>query len=738
MIKVLFLAADPSATKRLQISEELREIESRIRVAEHRDLVEIVPAWALRPSDLQQALLRHQPHVVHFAAHGSPTTAISLENDEGNVVPLSSAAIGTVFRILKDHIRVVILEQCYSKAQANALANSVGCVLAIPKGLSGVGSIAFCIDFYRALAYGRSLRESFDLAVNGLMLLGFKGETPQLVLSANFDPQFRFQIELKAPPHVSVSGERSVAIGGDTAGSIIITGSGINEIHLGQTSFANLGFGAPSAERDLNKGLTEYFVESKAFRRIYSGGRFIVLGNRGVGKSAIFRIISERERGAGTIVIELRPEDFSYELLNAVLPPGRDGQWAKHGAYTAAWKYLIYVLVMKDLAKNGATYKRGPAGRIHSYLRNNHKGLQGGPIDLLLSYLHRMEGVKLGPYEASIKSKELTKLYKLEEINRLLPDIIEVCKNQKVLVLVDELDRGWDASQDAKAFVAGLFQAVISINQLSEDLRVLLSLRMELYETIPSLYDDVQKYRDVMEIISWEEPSLLQLVAQRIRHTVPALALKTDVECWNTVFVETLDYRNTKSYNYFFDRTLYRPREIIQFCTDALEQARETQTWPIDYSVISKAEAKYSKGRTEDIVSEYQYQYPGLRAIFEWFRGRSFNLTETELIALYEAVSDGKYYVSDAANWIKEQRSDELIETLWKIGFLRAQAGESANGRPGSGSYLGPHQVSNLNLRNISRFQVHPMFRSFLGMKESRGRRSPDHEGKSKPRSRSK
>jgi len=39
--------------------------------------------------------------------------------------------------------------------------------------------------------------------------------------------------------------------------------------------------------------------------------------------------------------------------------------------------------------------------------------------------------------------------------------------------------------------------------------------------------------------------------------------------------------------------------------------------------------------------------------------------------------------------------------------------------RSGS-SYLGPHQVGNLNLATLSRFQVHPMFRAYLGMKESK------------------
>jgi hypothetical protein len=71
------------------------------------------------------------------------------------------------------------------------------------------------------------------------------------------------------------------------------------------------------------------------------------------------------------------------------------------------------------------------------------------------------------------------------------------------------------------------------------------------------------------------------------------------------------------------------------------------------------------------------------------------------------------------AKWVLDQDPDLLIDILWRVGFLRAYAvgGLKALRRSGS-SYVGPHQVSTLNLRTISRFQVHPMFRAALGMKE--------------------
>lgn len=126
----------------------------------------------------------------------------------------------------------------------------------------------------------------------------------------------------------------------------------------------NLYFGAPAAERDIGRGLEKYFVESVAYQRVCSGAKTIILGNRGSGKSAIFQMLANRERAAGSHVIELSPEDYSYELLSTTMATENAGSWVKHGAYAAAWKYLIYVLIMKEVSKKGMRLKEGSATAI--------------------------------------------------------------------------------------------------------------------------------------------------------------------------------------------------------------------------------------------------------------------------------------------------------------------------------------------------------------------------------------
>ena len=243
-----------------------------------------------------------------------------------------------------------------------------------------------------------------------------------------------------------------------------------------------------------------------------------------------------------------------------------------------------------------------------------------------------------------------------------------------------------------------------------------------MYDNIPALYDDAQKFRDIIETISWSEDGLRALIAARIRYSIPQFAGLADSTVWSSVFAETLTYRNSKSFNYMVDRTLLRPRELIQFCGRAIEASLEQQIGaPLDYSAITLAEARHSEERTKDIAAEYRFQFPGLLSVFESFRGRvyGFDHDELETICL-ELITGGIAIEHDAESWVRPLEPDAL---LWHIGFLRAigSGGIRAARRSGS-SYVGAYQVSQLNLDNVPRFQVHQIFRSYLAMREPKSR----------------
>jgi hypothetical protein len=162
-VTILFLGANPSNLTERALGHEVREIVERLRAADLRDCFEIVQAWAVRTSDLQQCLLRHRPVIVHFSGHGTLDGQIMLEDKQGRAMAMSTSAIARLFEILRDNIRCVVLNACASKVQAEAIAKYIDCVVGMSAAIDDASAIAFSGALYQALGFGRSLKEAFKL-----------------------------------------------------------------------------------------------------------------------------------------------------------------------------------------------------------------------------------------------------------------------------------------------------------------------------------------------------------------------------------------------------------------------------------------------------------------------------------------------------------------------------------------------------------------------------------------------
>ena len=189
MIKILFLSSNPEFTTPLKLDEEARLITQKIRASEYRDVLKLETLWAVRPDDLLQALNEHKPQIVHFSGHGSKTGEIVLMDNNRQVKPVSAEALKMLFTTLKDNIRVVVLNACYSERQAQAIAEVIDCVVGMSTSIGDEAAIIFAASFYRAIGFGRSIKEAFDQGKTAIMLEGIpEVNTPQLLTRTGVDP----------------------------------------------------------------------------------------------------------------------------------------------------------------------------------------------------------------------------------------------------------------------------------------------------------------------------------------------------------------------------------------------------------------------------------------------------------------------------------------------------------------------------------------------------------------------
>ena len=144
-------------------------------------------AWAVQPDDLLQQLNQHKPHIVHFSGHGS-SQGLYLAGNNGQKRLITAQALKYLFTTLKDNIRLIFLNSCYSREQALALVETIDCVIGMKESIRDDAAIAFASSFYRAIGFGRSLQEAFDQGITSLLLEGIPQEDiPELLVKQGVD-----------------------------------------------------------------------------------------------------------------------------------------------------------------------------------------------------------------------------------------------------------------------------------------------------------------------------------------------------------------------------------------------------------------------------------------------------------------------------------------------------------------------------------------------------------------------
>jgi hypothetical protein len=183
VIKILFLAADPTDASRLRLGEEFREVHEKLLLAKLRDRFKLeLPQLSVRPADISRALLEVQPQIVHFSGHGTSTGALGFESPAGETHLVKPDALAALFEQFSHQVDCVLLNACYSEIQAKAIADHIKYVIGMNQAIGDKAAIAFAIGFYQALGAGRTIEDSYHLGCVQIRLQGIAEHlTPVLI-----------------------------------------------------------------------------------------------------------------------------------------------------------------------------------------------------------------------------------------------------------------------------------------------------------------------------------------------------------------------------------------------------------------------------------------------------------------------------------------------------------------------------------------------------------------------------
>ena len=156
-IRILVLTSNPWTSSRMFVDEEAREIFERLQEGPYRDRFQLHSHAVTKASDLQKLLLMYEPHIVHFSGQASQTNTRAEQKGLANV-----------FALYNTHVRLVLLNACFTKAQARSISEVIN--YSIVTGTGDKVGVTFAGAFYRALGFGKSIRMAFESAKAELAL----------------------------------------------------------------------------------------------------------------------------------------------------------------------------------------------------------------------------------------------------------------------------------------------------------------------------------------------------------------------------------------------------------------------------------------------------------------------------------------------------------------------------------------------------------------------------------------
>lgn len=189
LIKILFLAADPSNASRLRLLQEIRDIKDRLRITRVPEKFKLEQRESVRVIDITQAIFDIEPQIVHFSGHGMSTGELAFENEVGEIQPVEPEALAAMFELFAEQVNCVILNACYSEIQAKVIAEHIPFVIGMNQAIGDKAAIAFSVGFYKALGANRSLEEAYKFGCVEIRLQGIPEHlTPVIYLKKNLIP----------------------------------------------------------------------------------------------------------------------------------------------------------------------------------------------------------------------------------------------------------------------------------------------------------------------------------------------------------------------------------------------------------------------------------------------------------------------------------------------------------------------------------------------------------------------
>lgn len=318
----------------------------------------------------------------------------------------------------------------------------------------------------------------------------------------------------------------------------------------------------------------------------------------------------------------------------------------------------------------------------------------------------------------------------LTDVLRFLNEDVFVDEGGPWYVCIDRLDENWVDEGLRYLLIRSLIETIRDFLQV-RNVKIVAAIRTDLIERVFRFTRDPgfqeEKYRSLYLRLQWTEPQLLKMLDRRVNSLVRQTYTKKPVGYADVVPAKIEKTNDAGSY--LVDRTLMRPRDLIEFFNSIVENAAGKAT--LTKEMIFQGEGVYSKNRLRSLQDEWIADYPSLiecTALLKQrrctFRLNSLSREEVEEFCLDHTVknygsakpdllsSQARAVVDGIIPWEVFIRSAAHVFYITGVLGLKTEAFESYQW-----SSVGPSTVVADTIGMETSAMVHPMFYRVLGIR---------------------
>lgn len=420
-------------------------------------------------------------------------------------------------------------------------------------------------------------------------------------------------------------------------------------------------FGHEAAEDEDPSRLREYYFKTKVFDQITAELPLTILvGHKGIGKSALFKVAQLEDADSKALPILIRPDDVQGIGLyggdfNKTIRDWKDGL-----------RGIIAQKVISAYGESGGetsiTSLRIPTTKI---------------VNFIAETFESRLNINLSP----AKDMLVEKFLKFKRIN----------------VYIDDLDRGWSAKPEDSKRISAMLNAARDICNENQGVQIRIALRTDVYHLVRTSDESTDKIEGQVVWHSWTNHEIYVMLVKRIL-TFWGLPVdesglmqtsQKDLSQYLEVIMEPRFFGSGNWEKIPIHRVLMslirkRPRDLVKLCTLAGKKAIDNNHNIIKSMDFEAIFEEYSQGRLQDTINEYRSELPDIQRLLFGMRpnkreketrtGYTYT-TDALLKKIASIIEQGQFSLSVGG------RADtkKLAQFMYKINFLTARK-ESGDG----------------------------------------------------------